>query len=165
MNYSPKHNDTKIRAIYGGLVILSFVFMSVGTGVVGAVCKAAAILCLALGLYLCIRHDLTTFSYIVMDKGNRLDFYVDRAVGKRGSYVCYYSLDDVACIEDYKKGTKKEIEEKYGKVFFYNYCHNRFTGIRQVIVFENTGYYDAVIVELSQECVDYLKSNIKQNEE
>ena len=165
MNYSPKHNDIKMRAIYGGLVILSFVFMNVGTGAVNAVCRAVSVLCLVLGIYLFIRYDLTTYTYIVMDNGDRLDFYINRTTGKRGSYVCYYALNDIVSVEDYKKGTKKEIEQKYGKTFFYNYCHNRFALSRQVIVFKNTGYHDAVIVELSPECVAYLKSHVKQTEE
>lgn len=165
MNYSPKHNDIKMRAIYGGLVILSFVFMSVGKGTLGAVFKAMSLVCLATGLYLCIRHDLTTYTYIVMNNGNRLDFYIDRAIGKRGAYVCYYTLDDIACIQDYKRSKRSEITKKYGKVFFYNYCHNRFSGKKQIIVFENQGYCDAVIVELSRECVSYLQANIRKDKE
>lgn len=165
MNYSPKHNDMKMRILYGGLVILSFVFMSVGKGPLGAIFKALSILFLAAGLYLFIRHDLTSFSYIVMENGGRLDFYVNRTTGKRGAYVCYYTLDDILCIEDYKKGKKAELSQKHGKVFFYNYCHNRFCGNKQIIVFENQGYCDAVIVELSKECVDYLRSNTNKYEQ
>ena len=168
MNYSPKHDDTKIRAIYGALIVLGLAFTVIGTGLVKTVFTALSLVFIATGLYLFIRHDLTSYTYIVMENEGRLDFYVDRVVGKRGAYVCYYPLCDAVAFEVYKKGTRKELEEKYGKVFVYNYCHNRFCKERHIIVFKNDGYYDAVICQLDPQGAEYLSRCInlsKNNEE
>ena len=161
MNYSPKHNDTKMRAVYGMLIVLGLCLTSVGTGVVRAILMSVGLVCLSIGLYLFIRYDMTTFTYIVMENEGRLDFYIDRVVGKRGSYVCYYPISDLALAEKYEKGTKKRLYEKYDKIFVYNYCHNRLRGEKYVLVFENDGYYDGVIVELDGVCFEYLKNQIK----
>ena len=158
MNYAPPHNDTKMRTIYAILVAAGLALYFVGTGWVKAVLTALSLVFLATGLYLFIKHDLTTYTYILMENEGRQDFYVDRVVGKRGTYVCYYPLCDAVCLEEYKKGTRHILEEKYGKVFVYNYCHNRFSGKKQVLVFENDGYYDAVIIELDEMSINVVKS-------
>lgn len=161
MNYSPKHDDTKIRAIYGALIVLGLAFTAVGTGLIKTVFTALSLAFIATGLYLFIRHDLTSYSYIVMENEGRLDFYVDRVVGKRGAYVCYYPLCDAVSLQTYERGTKKALGEKYGKVFVYNYCHNRFCKERHIIVFKNDGYYDAVICQLDPQSVGYLNKCIE----
>ena len=67
--------------------------------------------------------------------------------------------------EKYEKGTRDKVTREYGKVFIYNYTHNRFCGDKQILVFKNECYYDAVIVELSGECFDYIqKSCATENE-
>ena len=161
MNYSPKHDDTKIRAIYGIFIVVGLMFMSVGTGMVKVIFTTLSLALIATGLYLFIRHDLTSYSYIVMENDGRLDFYVDKTVGKRGAYVCYYPLCDAVLFEGYEKDTKKALSEKYGKVFVYNYTHNRFCKDRQVIVFKNDGYYDAIICQLDVESAEYLSKCIE----
>ena len=67
MNYSPKHDDTKIRAIYGALIVLGLAFTVIGTGLVKTVFTALSLVFIATGLYLFIRHDLTSYTYIVME--------------------------------------------------------------------------------------------------
>ena len=119
MNYSPKHSDTKMRLIYGALIVIGLALASVGAGAVKAVLSSVSLICIALGLYLFIRYDLTTYTYIVMENEGRQDFYIDRAVGKRGSYVCYYPLCDLVLAEAYEKDTKKKLYEKYNKIFAY----------------------------------------------
>ena len=165
MRYSPNHSDPRMRALYASLVVCAFVMLSVGTGAVRAILVSLALVCLGVGLYLFIKCDMTTYTYIVMENEGRQDFYIDKAVGKRGAYVCYYPLSDVAYFDDYIKGSKKEINEKYGKVFFYNYCHNRLNGDKQILVFENDGYYDAVIIELDKQSIEYLKKAIRVSKE
>lgn len=160
MNYSPRHNDTKMRAIYGVLVVLAFAFMNIGTGLVQTIFMSLSVICLCFGVFLFIRHDMTTYTYIVYDNEGELEFFVDKATGKRNAYVCYYPLCDCVTLLKYEKGTKKEIEEKYGKTFFYNYCHNRFSYEKYIIVFQNNGYCDAVICQLDQVNYEYLQNAI-----
>ena len=161
MNYSPKHDDTKIRAIYGIFLVVGLSFSSVGTSLTKVIFTTLSLAFIATGLYLFIRHDLTSYSYIVMENEGRLDFYVDRTVGKRGAYVCYYPLCDAVLLERYGKDTKKALLEKYGKVYVYNYTHNRFCNNRHVIMFKNDGYYDAIICQLDGESAEYLSKGIE----
>ena len=160
MKYSPRHEDTLMRAIYGVLVIAAFVMMSFGTGIVRAVLLSASVVCLGVGLYLFMRHDLTTYTYIVMENEGRLDFYVDKSTGKRGAYVCYYPLCDAIGVFPLEKGAKKELSAKHGKVFFYNYSHNRFCQNKYVVLFQNDGYCDGVICQLDSGSVTYIERGI-----
>lgn len=161
MKFSPSHRDLVIRSIYGALVVGAFVMMGIGTGVVRTVLLSVSLVSLAAGLYLFIRYELTTYTYIVMENGKRLDFYVDKAVGKRGAYVCYFPLSDAKEFCKYTKGVKKEISQKHGKTFFYKYYHNAFSAERYVMVFQNDGYCDAVIMELDRASVEYLSGAMK----
>lgn len=165
MKYTPKHTDNLLRAIYGSLIVASFVLMGFGTGLVRTILMSLSVVFLAVGLFLFIRHEITTYSYIVIENGDRLDFYVDKLTGKRGAYVCYYPLCDALAIEKYEKGTKKEINSKYGKTFTYNYCHNRFCGEKYIIVFQNDTHRDAVLCQLEASHAEYIKKAIPQSEE
>lgn len=158
MNYSPKHNDTPMRVIYGALITVGLIMYMLGGGNLELVFTSVALVLIGTGLYLFIKHDLTTFTYIVMENEGRLDFYVDRVVGKRGSYVCYYPLCDLVIIEKYEKGTRKRLNKEYGKTFVYKYFHNRFNKEKYVLVFKNQGYHDAVVCQLDTKAFEYLKS-------
>ena len=162
MRFSPIHQDNIIRAIYGTLVLSSFVLMSLGTGIVHTIFMCISVVFLCTGLFLFTKTDLTTYTYIVMENDSRLDFYVDKKTGRRGAYVCYYPLCDTVAFEKCHRGIKKEIRQKHGKVFFYNYCHNRFCGEKYMLVFENEGYCDAIICELDQKSCNYLKNCISK---
>ncbi len=164
MKFSPKHSDFRMRIIYASLVLCSFIFMNVGTGLTHTILLSVALVFLAFGLYLFLRHDLTTFTYIVLEKDDRLDFYVDKSMGKKGSYVCYFPLSDALFFTEYKKGVKKEISEKFGKTFFYNYRHNRFCTDNYVIVFQNDDHCDAIICQLDQKSAEFLRTSVSKNE-
>lgn len=163
MNYTPKHNDNRIRAIYASLIVIAFICMSVGTGLLKTVLMSLSVIFLITGLFLFIKHDLTSFSYIVMENEGRLDFYINKITGKRGNYVCYYPLSDVEALEKYEKGTKKQLYQKYGKVFIYHYAHNRFSEEKYVLVFKNDEYYDAVVCEFDNKNYELLKLGIEKS--
>ena len=160
MKFSPQHSDVRMRAIYASLIVSSFVLMSVGTGIVKTVLLSLAVVCLGVGITLFIKCDMTTYTYIVLDREKGLDFYVDRANGKRSAYVCYYPLSDAIALEKYEKGTRKALRQRFGKSFFYHYSHNRFCCDRYVLVFKNEGYCDCVICQLDKESYDFLKGAI-----
>ena len=164
MKYTPKHTDNLLRAIYGSLIVASFVLMGFGTGLVRTILMSLSVVFLAVGLFLFIRHEITTYSYIVMENGERLDFYVDKLTGKRGAYVCYYPMTDALTIEKYEKGIRKKLEQKYGKTFVYRYCHNIFCGEKYLVVFQNNGYCDAVLCQLEASHAEYIKKAISQSE-
>ncbi|MBO5287649.1 MAG: hypothetical protein J6B34_05940 [Clostridia bacterium] len=150
MNYTPKHKDVTMRAIYAFLLLFSMVIVNVGTGLVHTILMSIALVMLAVGAFLFIRYDLTSFTYIAIEKEKDFDFFIDKTVGKRNGYVCYYPLSDAISLEKWGRETKKALKARYGKIFFYNYCHNQFKTEKQVLVFKNDNYYDAVIIELGE---------------
>ena len=77
MKYSPSHKDTVMRAIYGFLIILGFALLLVGEGLLKTIFTSLSMVLLVTGMYLFIRYELTTFTYIVMENEKRLDFWVD----------------------------------------------------------------------------------------
>ena len=158
MNYSPKHTDTAMRVIYGAFITVGFIMYMLGSVNVKLVFTCLSLAFIGTGLYLFIRYDLTTFSYIAMENENRIDFYVDRAVGRRCAYVCYYPLCDLVSIEKYEKGTKKKLNAQYGRTYVFKYFHNCFAKDKYVIVFKNQGYHDAIACELDNVSYEYLKS-------
>ena len=147
MKFSPKRTDSAIRAIYAGLLLASLLFAGTGQGILKAILTSVALLTLTGSIYLFIRYDLTTYTYIIKENGESHDFYIDKSVGKRGGYVCYYPVSDIVLIEKYGKDTKKRLRSKYGKVNFYNYSQNIIKANKSVILFKNDGYHDAVIFE------------------
>ena len=160
MSFSPKHNDVKMRAIYGALIVLSVAFMNIGTGLVRTIFMCITVVCLCTGLFLFTRFEMTTFSYIIRDNEGELDFYVDKATGKRGSYVCYYPLKDCVTVEKATKGIKNKIQENHGKTFFYSYHHNKFAKNKYIVVFQNDGYCDGIICELDEKSLELLNRGV-----
>lgn len=162
MNYTPKHKDITMRAIYAFLLLFAMVISNTGTGLTRTLLLSASIVMLVMGAYLFLRYELTTFSYIILDTDSGKEFFIDKAVGKRNGYVCFYPLKDAVELLTYTDKTKKELKEKYSKIYIYNYCHNRFKAERQILVFKNDGYYDAVIIELN-EYRDYVQGQINES--
>lgn len=160
MKISPRHNDTKMRAIYGALIVLSVAFMNIGTGIVHTVFMCLTVLCLCAGLFLFLRFELTTYSYILRENDDGFDFYVDKSTGKRGSYVCFYSLKDCVALEKLENGKKKEIQENHGKTFFYNYIHNRFSNEKYVIVFQDEKHCHGIVCQLDNQSYERLSNAI-----
>ena len=160
MKYTPKHSDNFMRAIYGSLLVAAFILMSFGTGYVRAILMSLSVICLGAGMYLFIKHEITTYSYIVMENENRLDFYVDKTTGKRGAYVCYYPLCDALAIEKYEKGIRKKLEQKYGKTFVYRYCHNIFCGEKYLVVFQKAYIVGRSAVIIATQLFEHLSNSI-----
>ena len=163
MKFSPNHNDIRIRAVYGGLVLAAFVMMCFGTGVVRTVLLSLSVVFLGVGLYLFIRCDMTTYTYLVIEKDEGFDFYIDKSSGKKGAYVCFYPLTDAVSLEKYDRSKRAELKKKHGKVFIYNYCHNKLTGLKYILTFKNEGYYDSVIIELDCKSLEYLKAAMEKS--
>ena len=150
MKFSPPHKDNVMRATYGFLVVCGLVLFNIGEGLLKTVFMSLSLVFLATGLFLFIRFEMTSFTYIVMENEKRLDFYVDRAVGKRGTYVCYFPLYDCVEFLDFTKEAKEELKKKYPRIVFFNYCHNKVGVKKQIMVFEADGTFEAVIIQLDE---------------
>ncbi|MGM9646003.1 MAG: hypothetical protein ACI3XS_04890 [Eubacteriales bacterium] len=157
MKYSPKRTDNAIRAIYAVLLITTVLFAGTGSGITKAILSSLALISLTASLYLFIRYDMTSYTYILSEKNGGYDFYIDKYVGKRGGYVCFYPISDSVMFEKYEKSMKKSLRQKYGNVHFYNYSQNIIKADKSIIVFENTDYFDAVIFEPDKDFSDMIR--------
>lgn len=159
MKFTPKHKDATLRLLYFGLFILSVVFMSMRVSDGGF--KRIAYICISLitlvsALYLLMRYELTTFTYILNPNGNNYDFFVNKAVGKRGSYVCSYRVSDIIEVMPYEKNTKEQLKKENKEILIFDYTHNLFKSKKQVILFANEQSMQAVVVELGEEMYAFL---------
>ena len=161
MNFTPKRKNGNMRALYLGLLGLGLILMVLNpansTQRTAFVC--ISLISVSVGIYLMVRYELTTYSYILNAKDNDFDFFVNKASGKRGAYVCYYMISDVASFLPYEKGTKDELVKKYINISFYTYTNNA-SCKTNVLVFANRGHYDAVIIESDEAYDEYLKNAI-----
>lgn len=166
MNYTPKHSDKAVRALYLGLLLIGVVTMLFkDDGKLGILYVCISVVSFVSCIYFVVRYELTTFSYIVNETDGKYDFTVNKAVGKRGNYVCYYKVSDIVKIEEYSSEMKETMKKDYPNIFFYNYTHTLFDKKKQVILFKNSAHYDAVIVELDEECYAYMRDIIKLENE
>ena len=67
MNYSPKHEDTRMRVIYGFLIALGFILYMLSGSSLQLLFTCLSLILIGTGLYLFIRYDLTTYTYIAME--------------------------------------------------------------------------------------------------
>lgn len=163
MKYAPKHTDKTMRILYILLFGASLVLMTLPfkEGIPRTVIICLSIVSLVSAMYLIVRYELTTYTYILNPKGKDYDFFVDKAVGKRGNYVCAYQASRIVDVIPYQKDTREALKNQYPSIFIYNYTHNSFTGKKQVIIFRGTPNYEAVICELGEEMESFLKSIIE----
>lgn len=163
MKYAPKHTDKTMRILYILLFGAALVLMTLpfNEGIPRTVIICLSIISLVSAMYLIVRYELTTYTYILNPKGKDYDFFVDKAVGKRGNYVCSYQVSSIVKVVPYEKDTRESLKKEYQNIFIYNYTHNSFTDKKQVIVFRNTPNYEAVVCELGDEMESFLKSIIE----
>ncbi len=167
MKFSPKHEGGGIRALYIGLFALALICMSLpfSEGTRRTALVIISMVSLVSAMYLMMRFELTTYTYILNPRENSYDFFIDKAVGKRGNYVCNYSVLDIVKVIPYEKETKDTLSKEYVGIMFYNYTHNMFAKKKQVIVFRNSPHYDAVIVEMNEEFEAFLENVTKLSKE
>ncbi len=162
MNFTPKRKNGNVRAIYLGLLALGFISIVVSGQWAS---RRIAFICISMvslvgGVYLMMRYELTTYSYILNAKENDFEFFVNKATGKRGSYVCFYMISDVATFVPNEKDTKDELIKKYQNISFFTYTNNA-SCKTNVLVFANAGHYDAIIMESDEAYDEYVKNAIK----
>lgn len=162
MRYTSEHKDTRLKILYLTLILISLVTITVRLERYTGILSSVALIFLVAGLYLFIRFEMTSYTYIIESRDDKLELFIDRAVGKRGAYVCYYPVQYAREIIEHKKGSIKELREKYKKLNVYKYYQNPFQKERVIIVFENEGYYDAVIIEKNEAFISYLKEATKE---
>ncbi|MBQ8344549.1 MAG: hypothetical protein IJY41_05125 [Clostridia bacterium] len=167
MKYTPKPTDKKMRLIYIALFLITVACLSSPVkGIASTILSSVALVTLVSASFLVIKFELTLYTYILLDRENTIDFYVEKRSGQKGSYVCYFPLSDAKEFVKFEKGTKKLLREKYKKIRFYNYAKNMFSGAKYCIVFENGSQFDAVLFEPDDTFINFLNGkSAKRNVE
>ena len=164
MKFIPARKDIKIRILYSVLLIGAIIcFFPFITGIMHTVMQSIGIIMLTSSLAIFIKYESTTFSYILIEKNGHLDFYIDKHVGKRGAYGCFFPVSDAVKIVKMADDTKAELKKEFKNIFFYNYAKNIFCGEKHIIVFENEGRFDAVIFEPDGKFLSLIKEDIEKH--
>lgn len=158
MTYTHKKHAGIIRVIYLALLVIGFVLYPLQIGDMKLFFNLSSFVCLALGVYLLIKCEMITFTYIIKEKGSDFEFFVNRAMGRRGNYVCYYYVSDIIRIEKHTKEIVSEISKKHPGTGYYNFSHGVFSKDKYIILFELEGKYDMIIVEMNDEFKSYLEN-------
>ncbi len=160
MKYSPKKYDNMVRAIYGVCLIITvalLLFHPKG-GMWSTILSSVALITLFTAMVLFIKYDCTSYEYILLERNGTLDFYVNRIVGKRGSYCVYFPVTD--CIEMglYDENVRANIRAKYQNSRFSKYTQNFLTGKNfYYALFEGPEFYECVIFEPDDAFIEFMK--------
>ena len=161
MKYSPNKNDRLVRAIYGACFFLTLALLLFHpSGFWSSIFSSVALITLFCGMVLFIKYDCTRYEFVLIERNGTLDFFVNRIVGKRGSYCVYYPMTDALELGSYGKTTKADINARYHEVRFSKYVQNILTGKDfYYILFKGKDFYDCVVFECDDES---FISNIKE---
>lgn len=158
MTYTHKKHAAIIRIIYFSLLILGFVLYPMDFQGMKIVFSLSSFVCLASGIYLLIKSEMITFTYVIKEKKTDFDFFVNRAMGRRGNYVCYYYISDAIKLVKYSKETVTELTQKYKNVGYYNFCHGILSKDKYIILFKLENEYNMILVEMNDEFKSYFEN-------
>lgn len=159
MQYSHKKNSALCKFIYLTSICLGFVcaFINV-TGIVASVFSVLSIALIMGGMFIFMKYDATTYTIVVNAKETDFDFFVSKAVGKRGAYICYFLISDALKIVKYNgSSTKEELKLEYNGIVLHSYVHSLSSKDRYAIIFKLDDKLDALIIELNDEALKQLE--------
>ena len=159
MQYSHKKNSALCKFIYLTSICLGFVcaFINV-TGILASVFSVLSIALIMGGMFIFLKYDATTYTVVVNAKETDFDFFISKAVGKRGAYICYFLISDALQIVKYNgSSTKEELKLEYNGILFHNYFHGFNSKDRYALIFKLDDKLDALIIELNDEALKQLE--------
>lgn len=166
MKYSPKKFDTAVRTLYSLCLLITAVLLLLHPteGVWSSILSSISIITLFSGMVLFIKYDCTTYEYILIERNSTLDFYVNRIVGKRGSYCVYFPITDCLEIGVYDEATKESIRAKYPSSRFSKYVQNFLSGKNfYYALFKGPEFYECVIFEADEAFINLMKKYFESN--
>lgn len=127
-------------------------------GLLSSILSSVALVTLFVGMVLFIKYDCTRYEYILLERNGTLDFYVNKIVGKRGSYCVYFPLTDCIEIGLFDENVRNSIRAKYPKSRFPKYAQN-FISARELYyaLFTGPEFYDCVILECDEQFISLMK--------
>lgn len=158
MQYSHKRSNIAVRIIYICLIVCGFIFYNIGDGILKTSMSFLSIVSLVAGLYLFLRSEMTTYTLVVNERDTDFDFFVNKANGKKGNYVCYFYVSDAIKIVQYSKEAVNELTKEYKNVGYYSFCHNLISNDKYIILFKSSDHYDMIVVEMNEEFKAYFES-------
>lgn len=159
MQYSHKKKSALYKFTYLTSICLGFVcaFINV-TGILASVFSVLSIALIMGGMFIFMKYDATTYTVVVNAKETDFDFFISKAVGKRGAYICYFLISDALEIVKYKSSTTKdELKYQYKGLLIHNYVHNFNSKDRYAIIFKLDDKLDALVVELNEDALKQLE--------
>jgi hypothetical protein len=158
MEYSHKKRAGIIRVIYLALIVIGFILYPLEFEGMKLIFTLSSFACLVSGVYLLIKCEMITFTYVIKEKETDFEFFVNKAMGRRGNYVCYYYISDIVKIEKHTKEVVSEISKKHPGTGYYDFSHGILSKDKYIILFQLEGKYDMIIVEMNDEFKSYIES-------
>ena len=157
MNYTHEKKNGLARLIYMALFVVGCILACLELkGYYRVLFTTLGMAMVMIAIILFIRYESTTYSIVINPNKTDFDFFINKAVGRRGAYACYFYVSDTVEIVKYETGTKDELRRKYQGVEFYYYVHNIKSNDRYAIIFKyNDGMCAAVVCEMNAEALAY----------
>lgn len=163
MQYTHKKNNALVRFIYLTLIGLGFILSFIRLqGYLQTLLMTVSLFAIIAGMFVFMKYEATTFSIVINAKETDFNFFINKVVGRRGAYTCYFFISDAVRIVKYNgKGTRRLLEQEYGKIGFYYYVHNIRPKDRYAIIFLLNGEYHAIVCEMNEECLKQIEEYMK----
>lgn len=158
MTYTHKKHAGIIRIIYLALIIIGFVLYPMELEGNKLFFTLSSLFSIVAGLYLLIKTEMVTYTYVIKEKKTDFDFFVNRAMGRRGNYVCYYYISDAIKVIKYSKEVVNELTKEYVNIGYYNFSHGIFSKDKYIILFKLKDEYNMILVEMNDEFKSYFEN-------
>lgn len=158
MEYTHKKHLAVFRIIYLALIVSGFILYPLDYEGLKLFTTLSSFACLVAGLYLLIKCEMITFTYVINERKTDFNFFINRSMGRRGNYVCYYYISDAVKVVKHTKEAVQEITREHPGCGYYSFCHGIFSKDQYIILFNLNGSYDMVIVEMNEEFKSYFES-------
>ncbi len=159
MQYTHKKSPALVRFLFLTLIGLGFIIAFIPfTGIVRSIASIVAIACIISGMLVFMKYEMTVYSIVINAKETDFNFFINKVVGRRGAYACYFLISDALKVVKYNGAdSKSEISREYNGIVLHSYVHNINSKDRYAIIFLLDGRYDALIVELSPEALGQIE--------
>ena len=124
--------------------------------------STVAIISILGGMMIFMKYEATVYSIVINARETDFDFFISKAIGRRGAYICYFYVSDALKVVKYDGASSKdEISKEFNGIVFHSYVHSLNSKDRYAIIFKLDGRYDALVIELNNEALARLNGFIE----